>query len=386
MTDRSKYQRAVRGDIAYNMMRMWQGALGVVPTDGLVSPSYVVLRPFDGTVARYYAYLFRTTSYMREVEIYSRGIVPDRNRLYWESFKQMPSVFPPFEEQKLIVRYLDTFNALTYRLVHGKLKLISLLQEQRKVITQQAVRQGINSSVRFKSSSFPWLGHIPQHWEMSRVKTEFRCLNRHRIPLSSTERGRMTVRAYPYYGASGIIDYVDDFLFDDDLLLIAEDGANLVLRNLPLAIIAHGKYWVNNHAHILRPRRGNLAFLAAVMESLNYQPWISGAAQPKLTQDRLMSIPIAVPSSDEQADIMAAVDNQTVNLRKAVDALKQEITCIREFQARLIAEVVTGALDVRTAPSFPEAAEEIPPFDVREATDNAEYTGEEEAEIEEAVA
>ena len=82
--------------------------------------------------------------------------------------------------------------------------------------------------------------------------------------------------------------------------LIAEDGANLVLRNLPLAIIARGKFWVNNHAHILKPKRSNLEFLAAVMEQLNYLPWISGAAQPKLTQDRLMNIAIAVPPRQEQ--------------------------------------------------------------------------------------
>ena len=81
----------------------------------------------------------------------------------------------------------------------------------------------------------------------------FIALNRHRLPLSSTERGAMTLRRYEYYGSSGVIDKVEDYLFDDELLLIAEDGANLVLRNLPLAIIARGRFWVNNHAHILKP-------------------------------------------------------------------------------------------------------------------------------------
>lgn len=98
MTDRSKYQRAAKGDLAYNMMRMWQGAVGVVPTDGLVSPAYVVVRPREDTFAPYFAYLFRTAAYMREVETYSRGIVPDRNRLYWESFKQIASAVPPLDE------------------------------------------------------------------------------------------------------------------------------------------------------------------------------------------------------------------------------------------------------------------------------------------------
>jgi hypothetical protein len=82
------------------------------------------------------------------------------------------------------------------------------------------------------------------------------------VPLNSVERGEMTSRAYPNYGASGVIDQVDDYLFDDELLLIAEEGANLVLRNLPLAIIAKGKFWVNNHAHILKPRHGNIVYPA----------------------------------------------------------------------------------------------------------------------------
>jgi type I restriction enzyme S subunit len=107
MSDRSKYQRALQGDIAYNMMRMWQGAVGVVPSDGLVSPAYVVARPFPDAHAVYYTYLFRTAAYMREIDVFSRGIVPDRNRLYWESFKQIASPYPPPSEQEEISRVLD---------------------------------------------------------------------------------------------------------------------------------------------------------------------------------------------------------------------------------------------------------------------------------------
>ncbi|HMP08176.1 MAG TPA: hypothetical protein PJ982_17645, partial [Lacipirellulaceae bacterium] len=95
MSDRGKYKRAAQGDIAYNMMRMWQGAVGVAPVDGLVSPAYVVARPYPETDSRYFSYLFRISAYMAEVDGYSRGIVKDRNRLYWDDFKRMPSCFPP---------------------------------------------------------------------------------------------------------------------------------------------------------------------------------------------------------------------------------------------------------------------------------------------------
>ena len=106
MAVRSEYKRTVKGDIAYNMMRMWQGAVGVIPVDGLVSPAYVVARPLKGTESRYFSTLFRTNVYMAEVDKYSHGIVRDRNRLYWEDFKQMPTPYPPPDEQGCIVRYL----------------------------------------------------------------------------------------------------------------------------------------------------------------------------------------------------------------------------------------------------------------------------------------
>jgi len=91
MDDRDKYKRAVKGDLAYNMMRMWQGAVGVAPVDGLVSPAYVVARGISGVDNHYFSNLFRTREFMSEVDSSSRGIVKDRNRLYWEDFKQLRS-------------------------------------------------------------------------------------------------------------------------------------------------------------------------------------------------------------------------------------------------------------------------------------------------------
>ena len=102
MSDHDKYKKAAAGDIAYNMMRMWQGAVGIAPIDGLVSPAYIVARPLGGINVDYYESLFRTATYMREVNNCSRGIVQDRNRLYWEDFKQISSPFPPLAEQKQI--------------------------------------------------------------------------------------------------------------------------------------------------------------------------------------------------------------------------------------------------------------------------------------------
>lgn len=351
MADPEKYKRAAKGDLAYNMMRMWQGALGVSPVDGLVSPAYIVAHPFDDVEAHFYAYLFRTDAYLNEVDKFSRGIVKDRNRLYWEDFKRIPSPYPPKEEQAAIVRFLDHADRRIRRAIRVKRKLIALLNEQKQVIIRNAISKGVNDDVTYRATGIPWIGNIPTHWSMSRVKTEFICLNNKRVPLSGTARGEMTNRAFDYYGASSVIDRVDDFIFDEDLLLIAEDGANLVLRNLPLAIIARGQYWVNNHAHILRPRSGNLEFLRFLMESINYLPWISGAAQPKLTKDRLLSIPIAVPPLAEQNQIVKTIHQSTESLSGTINLAINEVQLLLELRTRLISDVVNGKLDVREAAS-----------------------------------
>ena len=131
MSDREKYKRAAVGDIAYNMMRMWQGAVGVAPAEGLISPAYVVAKPLPGTEPRYFARLFRTESYMAEVDKFSRGIVKDRNRLYWEDFKRMPSSYPPPVEQVEIADAIDNISDQIGTGIHCLLREIALLREYR---------------------------------------------------------------------------------------------------------------------------------------------------------------------------------------------------------------------------------------------------------------
>jgi type I restriction enzyme, S subunit len=176
MSDLSKYKRAAKGDLAYNTMRMWQGALGVCPVDGLVSPAYVVARPYPGVEPRYFAALFRTGEYMAEIDSASRGIVKDRNRLYWDQFKQMRSPWPPEAEQAAIVRFLDWATGRLERAIRAKRKVISLLTEQKQAIIHSAVTQGLDPTVPLKPSGVEWIGSIPKHWEVLSLKRVLRRL------------------------------------------------------------------------------------------------------------------------------------------------------------------------------------------------------------------
>ena len=139
MSDRSNYKRSIKGDIAYNMMRMWQGAVGVTPVDGLVSPAYVVAKALAGNEPRYFVYLYRTSAYMVEVDKYSRGIVKDRNRLYWEDFKQMPSPCPPAEEQVLIADAIDHNSVVIGEGIQHARRQIDLVREYRTRLIAEVV-------------------------------------------------------------------------------------------------------------------------------------------------------------------------------------------------------------------------------------------------------
>jgi type I restriction enzyme S subunit len=137
--DPATYKRTLKGDLAFNKMRMWQGAVGVSPVDGLVSPDYQVCRPRDGVHTRYFEQLFRTTYFMTEINRYSHGIVKDRNRLYWDQFKEMPSLFPPLYEQMRIVEHNDVLTARLGGLIAKVGEGIDKLREYRTALISAAV-------------------------------------------------------------------------------------------------------------------------------------------------------------------------------------------------------------------------------------------------------
>ena len=350
--DASNYTPLRYGDILFagsgeTIEEIGKSAVNLIETQACCGGDVILFRPEREMDARFSGYAIDCPQSQYQKSSMGRGITV--MHIYGSELKYLWMALPPLAEQIAIARYLDHADRRIQRYIQAKEKLIALLHEARQATIHRAVTRGLNPDVPLKPCGVDWLGDVPVHWEISRVKSEFVSLNHRRVPLNAVERGEMKKRRYDYYGASGVIDKVDDYLFDDDLLLIAEDGANLVLRNLPLAIIARGKFWVNNHAHILKPRRGNLRFLAAMMEGLNFTPWISGAAQPKLTQERLMNITIAVPPRAEQDAIMAKIAGQTSRLSAAIATESRQCDLMRAYRTSLIAHVVTGKLDVRAA-------------------------------------
>ena len=157
-----------------------------------------------------------------------------------------------------------------------------------------------------------------------------------RIPVSKEERAAKA-KIYDYYGASGVIDKIDGYLFDKPLLLIGEDGANLINRSTPIAFIARGQYWVNNHAHVLDGISEDfLQFIELHINAINLEPYVTGTAQPKMNQAKMNSIPIALPPLAEQRRIVAKV-NELVTL---VTALEAQLDSARNIGTALVEAVV----------------------------------------------
>ena len=148
-------------------------------------------------------------------------------------------------------------------------------------------------------------------------------LDRKRKPITASNR---IAGAIPYYGASGIVDYVKDYIFDGDFLLVSEDGANLLTRTYPIAFSIHGKTWVNNHAHILQfEERATRKYVEYYLNSIDLSLWISAGAQPKLTQDNLNKIPIPVPVLSEQQRIVDILDRFDTLVNDLSQGLPAEI-------------------------------------------------------------
>ena len=182
---------------------------------------------------------------------------------------------------------------------------------------------------------------IPDSWKWIQFGNVTFNRDGERIPVSKDDRN-IREKIYDYYGASGIIDKIDNYLFDKPLLLIGEDGANLISRSTPIAFIAKGKYWVNNHAHVLDGISLDfLKYLEMFVNATDLTPYVTGTAQPKMNQAKMNSIPVALPPLSEQHRIVAKVDQ----LMALCDELESKLNQSQTDGAKLMEAVVAGLVD-----------------------------------------
>ena len=197
----------------------------------------------------------------------------------------------------------------------------------------------------YKDSGIEWIGEIPEHWSIKRLKHITQCLDGKRIPLNADQRGKIQGEI-PYWGANGILDYLNDYLFDEDLVLLGEDGAPFFDRNKSVSFFVTGKIWVNNHAHILRSIKGTESkFLCNALNCVDYRQYINGSTRDKLTQGEMNDIPIQFPPFIEQKAIANFLDCKTSLIDTLIDKKKRQIELLNEQRQAVINQAVTKGLD-----------------------------------------
>lgn len=345
--DGDNRKRVAKGDFVINSRSDRKGSAGASDLDGSVSLICTVMRPQEAVHTPFIHHLLRSVPFQEEFYRNGKGIVAD---LWSTNYSEMRNILlgmPPLPDQTRIAAFLDRETAKIDGLVAEQQRLIDLLKEKRQAVISHAVTKGLNPAAPMKPSGIEWLGNVPAHWTVTRVRYAAEVLDHLRVPVEVAERGDRQGE-YPYYGASGIIDTIDGYLFDEPLVLVCEDGWNLVLRTQLVARPVAGKIWVNNHAHILRPIEGNYEFLAAAIELAPFEAFVSGMRQPKLTSEMLKDIPVALPPNvAEQNAIREFIqcashkfDTLTAEAQRAIDLLQERRTA-------LISAAVTGQIDVR---------------------------------------
>ena len=214
----------------------------------------------------------------------------------------------------------------------------------------------------YKPSGVPWLGDVPAHWEVGHLRRFANCLDGTRVPLSAVERDTMQ-GSIPYWGANNIIDYVNDWLFDEPLVLLGEDGAPFFESNRDVSFFTSGKVWVNNHIHVLRcGRLLNPQFLPHVLNRVDYTNFISGSTRDKLTQQSMGDIPLQIPPLAEQAAIVRYLDHADRRIRRYLSAKQKLIALLQEEKQAIISQAVTRGLDpnVPLKPSGVEWLGDVP--------------------------
>lgn len=258
---------------------------------GIISPAYKVYELIECNPLFIQAWVKQDKTKDFFLKASTEGASVCRKNIIWEELYKQKLPVPKVIEQQKIGEYFSTLD----NLITLHQRKCEQTKELKKFMLQKMFpKKGEkNPEIRFPG--------FTDDWEQRKLEDIVEFLDTMRRPLEGAKR---IPGPYPYYGASGIVDYVEDYIFDEELVLLSEDGANITDRNYPVCFLAAGKYWVNNHAHVLKAKLGNENnFICNSLERKDYKQYNTGMAMPKLNQDVCRKIPVSCPSYEEQKKI-----------------------------------------------------------------------------------
>jgi type I restriction enzyme S subunit len=316
-----RYLKLVRNDFVYNDRTTKASVYGTIKRlskydGGIVSPIYKCFR-FDGCeTPEFWEWYFEAGAHESQLgSLVNEGARAGRFNISISQFLSI-SVWRPEElEQQMIADCLTSVDEV----IAAQARKVDALKAHKKGLMQELFPREGETQPRLRFPEF----QDAEEWDMRKLGKVAENLDNRRVPITSSDRVAGDV---PYYGASGVVDYVDGYIFDEDLLCVSEDGANLVARTYPIAFPISGKTWVNNHAHVLRFENPcTQKFVEVYLNSIKLDDFITGMAQPKLNKAMLDSIPIPHPDMPEQqriADCLTSLDDLIAAQAQKLDVHK----------------------------------------------------------------
>ena len=342
-----------------NKMKAWQGSYGVSQYEGIVSPAYFVF-DINGVTGDYFHKAVRSKAYVPLLAQASDGVRIGQWDLSQARMQEIPLFVPPLPEQAAIVHYLDHVNERIRRCVSGKQKLIRMLEEEKQAVIYRAVTRGLDPNVRLKRSGVEWLGDVPAHLEVGPVKRAFLSMN-YGISESATDSDniRLLTMAHLNDGqvnvpTNGGVDFVNPHLLlrKNDLLFNRTNSQELVGK---VGLFTGHDFPVTFASYLVRMRpcpNHEPAYLNLVLNDSSFISRARREAIPSLHQSNLNPtrygrLHVVLPPKQEQQTILRALRKETKDFRHAIRRTHRQIELLQEYRTRLVADVVTGKLDVR---------------------------------------
>ena len=290
-----------------------------------IDSNVLVLRPNTENDGRFIGYLVQSKKVQEQLEQVLPVGATNQVSLRPEVVGHLRVGVPSHAVQHSVADFLDAETARIDALIDKKRHMMELLKE------------------RWRSATATRMDQLAEARGTIQLRHLIRCLDGRRVPLSSEERSHRQ-GDYPYYGASEVVDHIDDFLFDETLVLLGEDGAQLGDPSYPIARVAQGKFWVNNHAHVLRPVNADPDFLVLHLNTFDRVPYMSGGTREKITQDDMSRIAIPWLSVDDQRAEAEVLVGHRRDCDEASRLISRQVGLLVERRQVLITAAVTGEL------------------------------------------
>lgn len=387
------YKTVHKEDMVMNIMLAWNGSLGVSQFNGIVSPAYCVFNANKKLIVpKYLHYLHRTKIYTGTFEAASTGVIKSRLRLYPDKYLALKSIIPPLAEQEQIARYLDWKTSQIIRFINAKKRQIELLKEQKQVIINDAVTGKINIRTgnpypKYKDSGVEWLGMVPEGWRIIRNKY---FLTERNEPSKDGNEELLTVSQY-----TGITRKKDKIMTEDEFLTTARTlvGYKKVEENdlvMNIMLAWNGSLGVSSFTGIVSPAYCVFristtivlpTFLNLLHRSLKYirtfETVSTGVIKSRLRlyPDSYFALKSFLPNISEQKEIVKWINDRINTIEKVILHNESEISIIKEYQYRLVSDVVTGKIDVRDI-IVPDFNQEDVIADLEETSDSKEVLDE----------